>query len=183
MSIAMPPASAMPDDAVADPLVEQQIADLDGLDLPTLRSRWRQHLRTAPPPQLSRPLLLRLLAYRIQVKRYGDLDRETTRLLDRIARERGRRLAHEAEARKPKAVPIVPPVPGPGLGPGTLLMREFAGQMQTVTVLSSGFDWNGTTYASLSEVARAITGTRWNGPRFFGLRGKTAAAELQGAAS
>lgn len=170
-----PPAPTPLDDEDAALRLEGEIAALDTLDLSTLRTRWRQHLRTAPPP-LARPLLLRLLAYRIQAKRYGELDRETARLLERIARERQRRLARGAEATKPKAVPVVPPVPNPGLGPGTVLVRVFGGKVHSVTVQAGGFDWNGASYVSLSEVARAITGTRWNGPRFFGLRGKAAPA-------
>jgi hypothetical protein len=60
-----------------------------------------------------------------------------------------------------------------GLKPGTLLVREFEGQSHTVTVVPDGFAWTGATYKSLSEIARAITGTRWNGPRFFGLHERT----------
>ena len=162
-----------------------EIAALASLDLADLRIRWRRHLRTAPPPQLSRALLMRLLAYRIQAKVLGDLDRDTARLLERIARERLRRRDSAERAPKPKAPPIVPPIPHPGLRPGTLLVREFAGVVHTITVEAKGFAWGGTTYASLSEVARAITGTRWNGPRFFGLRDKavTAAASAASAAS
>ncbi|WP_336491458.1 DUF2924 domain-containing protein [Methylobacterium nigriterrae] len=152
--------------------LEREIAALATLDLAALRSRWRQRLRSAPPPQLSRALLLRLLAYRLQAKQLGDLDRDTARLLDRLARERLRRRAADERSRRPKAAPTIPPAPGPGLRPGTLLVREHAGQVHTVTVLAEGFAWVGGTYTSLSEVARAITGTRWNGPRFFGLRDK-----------
>lgn len=152
--------------------LEPTLAALVTLDLARLRSFWRQRLRTAPPPQLQRALLLRVLAYRLQAKVSGDLDRETARTLDRIARERLRRRAADARGRRPKAAPVVPPAPGPGLRPGTLLVREHAGRLHRVMVLADGFAWEGTTYASLSEVARAITGTRWNGPRFFGLRDK-----------
>ncbi|MER2263857.1 DUF2924 domain-containing protein [Methylobacterium oxalidis] len=158
--------------AQAESDLDREIATLGDLDLAGLRSRWRQRLRTAPPPQLSRALLLRLLAYRLQAKALGDLDRDTARLLDRLARERLRRRAAEARGRRSKAAPPIPPAPSTGLRPGTLLLREHAGQVHTVTVLADGFGWQGRTYTSLSEVARAITGTRWNGPRFFGLRDK-----------
>ncbi|MEA1835093.1 DUF2924 domain-containing protein [Methylobacterium durans] len=154
--------------------LDREIAALSTLDLAGLRSRWRQRLRTAPPPQLSRALLLRLLAYRLQAKALGDLDRDTARLLDRLARERLRRRVEEARGKRSKAAPPIPPPPSPGLRPGTLLVREHAGQMHTVTVQADGFAWQDHTYTSLSEVARAITGTRWNGPRFFGLRDKPA---------
>ena len=155
--------------------LEREIEVLRGLDLHELRVRWRQHLRSVPPPSLSRPLLFRLLAYRIQARVYGELDRETARYLDRVARESARRRA-AGEKRRAKAPPPIPPVSSGGLKPGTLLMREFAGEMHRVTVVPSGFAWRDATYTSLSEVARAITGTRWNGPRFFGLRDKVAAS-------
>ncbi|KQO85305.1 DUF2924 domain-containing protein [Methylobacterium sp. Leaf91] len=160
--------------AVISPELKREIEALASLDLGDLRIRWRQHLRTAPPPHLSRTLMMRLLAYRIQAKMLGDLDRDSARLLDRIAKERLRRRAAAERAAKPKAPPLVPPIPSPGLRPGTLLVREFGGEVHTVTVVAGGFAWRETTYASLSEVARAITGTRWNGPRFFGLRDKGA---------
>ena len=165
-------ASPAPSPATISPALKREIAEFATLDLADLRIRWRRHLRTAPPPQLSRSLLMRLLAYRIQAKVLGDLDRDSARLLDRIGKERLRRRAAAERAAKPKAPPIVPPIPAPGLRPGTLLVREFAGEVHTVTVVAGGFAWKGATYASLSEVARAITGTRWNGPRFFGLRDK-----------
>jgi hypothetical protein len=89
----------------------------------------------------------------------GDLDKTTVRLLDRIA--------DDARSGKPVEVPVPDRV---GLRPGTLLAREWEGAPQRVMVLVEGFAWNGNTYPSLSQVARAIAGTRWNGPRFFGLR-------------
>jgi hypothetical protein len=93
--------------------------------------------------------------------------------LDRIAREREQRSA-SGELRRTKAPPPIPPVPEKrSLKPGTILVREHEGVLHQVTVVNGGFAWNETTYRSLSEVARAITGTNWNGPRFFGLRDKT----------
>jgi hypothetical protein len=158
-------------DAVAE--IAREIELLRGLDLEELRSRWRQHLRGAPPPNLSRPLLFRLLAYRIQERVFGGLDRETARYLDQLAREAARRQA-AGEKRRAKAVPDVPPVAlDQRLKPGALLVREHAGEMHRVIVVAGGYRWRETTYTSLSEVARAITGTRWNGPRFFGLRDKS----------
>jgi hypothetical protein len=149
--------------------VDRQINELTELDLPDLRVRWRKLLRTQPP-QVSRPLLMRLLAYRLQARAYGDLDRETTRYLNRIAHESARCRAEQGK-RRPKAPPPIPPVPRSiGLKLGTLLAREFNGFMHRVTVIEGGFAWQGNTYKSLSEIARLITGTRWNGPRFFGLR-------------
>ena len=150
-----------------------EIAALGDLDVQGLRLRWRRLFRKPAPPHLPRYLLLRIIAYRIQANAYGDLDRETVRFLDRIAREREKRRA-SGEIRRTKASPPIPPVPEKhSLKPGTILVREHEGMLHKVTVVNGGFAWNETTYRSLSEIARAITGTNWNGPRFFGLRDKT----------
>jgi Protein of unknown function (DUF2924) len=146
-----------------------EIEALSRLDRHGLRVRWRKLLRSPPPDHLGRALLLRLLAYKLQARAHGDLDRETARYLDRIERERVRR--RRAGEGKPKAQPPIPPVPAArSLKVGTLLAREHGGHLHRVTVMADGFAWNGTVYPSLSEIARLITGTRWNGPRFFGLR-------------
>jgi len=159
--------------------LEVQIEALDRLDLHELRVRWRQLLRSRPAEHLSRSLLLRLLAYKLQARAYGDLDRETARYLDRIAREQVRR--RRREEGYAKAPPLVPPVPTcRRLKVGTLLAREHDGRMHQVTVVADGFAWDGSTYTSLSEVARLITGTRWSGPRFFGLRAKSTRARTAG---
>jgi hypothetical protein len=151
-----------------DERVEAEVAGLSGLGLDDLRVRWRKLFRTTAPAHLPRYLLLRIIAYRIQANAFGDLDRETVRFLDKIARDREVRIASGG---KSKGAPPVPPVPeGRSLKAGTLLVREHEGTMQRVMVMEDGFAWNETTYRSLSEVARAITGTNWNGPRFFGLR-------------
>jgi hypothetical protein len=139
--------------------IDNEIAHLRGLDLDGLRARWRSQTGRTAPPHLPRTLLLRVLAYRVQAAALGDLDKTTARLLDRIA--------DEARSGKQVEVPVPDRV---GLRPGTLLVREWDGTPQRVMVLVEGFAWNGNTYPSLSKVARAITGTRWNGPRFFGLR-------------
>jgi hypothetical protein len=137
--------------------VEAEIARLRGLDLAGLRRRWRVVLGRAAPEHLSRALLERILAYRIQAQAFGDLDRAAARLLDGLARSGAKR----TDIPLPELRPVKP---------GTLLVREWQGALQRVMALDQGFAWNGATYASLSEVARAITGTNWNGPRFFGLR-------------
>jgi hypothetical protein len=139
--------------------VGSEIAHLRGLDLPGLRARWRGLTGRVAPGHLPKALLLRVLAYRLQAAAFGDLDKATTRLLDRIA--------DEARLGKPVDIPVPDRV---GLRAGTILVREWEGTSYRVMVMSEGFAWNGSTYASLSKVARAITGTRWNGPRFFGLR-------------
>ena len=102
-----------------------------------------------------------MLAYRLQADRLGDLDTESQRLLDRSG---------SPEKAGQSAVDLVRRIAD--VRPGTVLGREWNGKMQRVAVLADGFAWNGKTYPSLSQIAFAITGTRWNGPRFFGLRDK-----------
>jgi hypothetical protein len=117
--------------------------------------------RRRAPPHLPRHLLFRILAYRLQADRLGDLDANTRRVLDRIGLgswEGIDRLVADLNRSRTE------------LRPGTLLTREWHGHLQRVMVLADGFSWNGKTYRSLSKVAFAITGSRWNGPRFFGLR-------------
>jgi hypothetical protein len=138
-----------------------EIARLRDLDVGELRARWHNVMGRRVPPQVPRHLLFRVLAYRLQANHLGDLDGESQRLLDRStspedagqrAVDLGRRAAD--------------------VRPGTVLGREWNGRMQRVAVLAEGFAWNGKTYPSLSKVAFAIAGTRWNGPKFFGLRDK-----------
>ena len=152
---------ALPDRASLD----NEIARLRGLDVGQLRARWHTVFRRRAPPHLPRNLLFRILAYRLQTDQLGDLDAGSQRLLDRIGSgsldETARLVADLHKSRTE-------------LKPGTLLTREWDGHLQRVIVLADGFSWNGKTYPSLSKVAFAITGSRWNGPRFFGLRDKPA---------
>lgn len=157
--------------------VEQLRAEIYGLkelDAEGLRARWRKLFRAPAPPHLPKYLLFRILAYRVQANVLGDLDRDSVRYLQKVAEEREQR--HKAGALRPrgsKAVPKIPPVPDRrSLKPGTILVREHAGVLHRVMTMEQGFAWNGVTYRSLSEVAQAITGTNWNGPRFFGVRSK-----------
>lgn len=124
------------------------LAALANLDLDQLRQEWRK--RFGLPPKLRSPQLLALmLAYRIQAAEEGGIDVELRRTL-----------------RRPSAAKTVSV-----LTPGTMLAREWNGIRHEVTVEPGGqVRWKGQDYTSLSEVARAITGSRWNGPRFFGLR-------------
>jgi hypothetical protein len=147
-----------------DTSVEDEIVHLRGLDLNGLRARWRSVLQSPAPDQLPRHLLFAIIAYRIQVDRFGDLDHETRQLLDRIGpKESGTAMAAQLVSFDQKRTELTP---------GTVLVREWDRRSQRVMVMSDGFAWNGQTYDSLSKVAFAITGTNWNGPRFFGLRGK-----------
>ena len=152
------------DPAVPDrELLDNEIAHLRGLDVGELRARWHTVFRRRAPPHLPRHLLFRILAYRLQADRLGELDTDSRRLLDRIGSgpaERIDRLVVDLSRSRSE------------LRPGTLLTREWDGHLQRVIVLADGFAWNGKTYPSLSKLALAITGTRWNGPRFFGLRDK-----------
>ncbi|HXH53161.1 MAG TPA: DUF2924 domain-containing protein [Sphingomicrobium sp.] len=126
-----------------------EVRALEALDLHGLRGEWRTRYGE-PPKMRSKELLARLLAWRIQADAFGGLDAATVRLLkaDRL------------------------PPPRPALTPGDRVGREWQGLRHEVEVLGSGFRYKGTEYHSLSQIARVITGTRWNGLRFFGLREK-----------
>ena len=147
---------ALPDRDILD----VEIARLRDLDVNELRGRWQAAF--GRPTLLPRHLMFRMLAYQLQAECFGDLDAESRRLLDHSETpEKAGRIA--ASVRRPISE----------LRSGTTLGREWNGRMQRVVVHADGFVWNGTTYRSLSQVAFAITGTRWNGPRFFGLREKS----------
>jgi len=146
--------------------IEDEIAHLRGLDLGGLRARWQSVFQRPAPAHLTRHLLFAVIAYRLQADRFGDLDHATKQVLDRaIAKEPGPVLGMSARLASLDQKRT-------GLTPGTMLIREWDRQSQRVMVMADGFAWNGQTYDSLSKVAFAITGTRWNGPRFFGLRDK-----------
>lgn len=138
-------------------MLDVEVARLRDLDAADLRSRWHTVFGRRAPAHLSRHLLFRVLAYRMQADQLGDLDGESRGLLDRS--ESPEKAAQRAVARRAAELRL-----------GTMLAREWNGVMQRVAVLEGGFAWRGKTYPSLSGVAFAITGTRWNGPRFFGLR-------------
>jgi hypothetical protein len=129
--------------------IEAEIARIRSLPLDALRRRWRVMFGRTPPAALSKDLLGRMMAWRLQEQAFGSLDRESLRFLEGLARHGGS--------------------PRRQLKPGTVLVRDYHGQRHTVTVAPDGFNWQGTTYPSLSAIARAITGTAWSGPRFFAL--------------
>jgi hypothetical protein len=141
--------------------IGDEIAHLRGLDLKGLRSRWLSVFQKPPPDQLPRHLLFAIIAYRIQADRLGDLDRPTKQVLERT--DRGTTMSARLVSFDQKRTELTP---------GTVLVREWDRHSQRVMVMPDGFAWNGQTYDSLSKVAFAITGTKWNGPRFFGLRDK-----------
>lgn len=132
---------------------EQEIASLANLSHPDLVTHW-QGIHGAPPPKgISRKLLLLATSYRMQVDAFGALDAKTNRYLRDVAKG------------TPNAVR-----PSPSLRPGMRLMREWNGRTHMVDVTENGLLWHGKSYSSLSAIAREITGARWSGPRFFGLR-------------
>jgi hypothetical protein len=144
--------------------VDDEIAHLRGLDLGGLRARWQSVFQRQAPAHLTRHLLFAVIAYRLQADRFGDLDHRTLQVLDRsVAKEAGPAMSARLATFDQKRTELTP---------GTVLVREWDRQSQRVMVMADGFAWNGQTYDSLSKVAFAITGTRWNGPRFFGLRDK-----------
>jgi len=141
--------------------LDVEITRLRDLDVSELRNRWQAVFGRSAPAHLPRHLLFRVVAYRLQADRFGDLDSENRRLLDHSG---------SPEKAGQGAVGLIWRIAD--VRPGTVLGREWNGRMQRVAVGADGFTWNGKTYPSLSQVAFAITGTRWNGPRFFGLRDK-----------
>ena len=148
----------------AETSVEAEIARLRDLDSKVLRARWRTSFGQDAPTHVARHLLFAMLAYRLQVEAMGDLDAETVRFLKQVDLAPSKQIAvplTQAFERRTR-----------DLSPGTVLTREWGGQHHKVMVLDGGFVWEGRTYRSLSEIAKRITGSQWNGPRFFGLRDK-----------
>ncbi len=139
--------------------LSREIVALSALSVKHLKDRWRSLYGTEPPPRISRELLTRALAYRLQERTLGGLKPSTRRLLERIGEgPSASRLVDVASHRK--------------AAPGTVLTRKWQGTSHRVTVLDDGVIYRGQRYQSLSEVACVITGTRWSGPLFFGLRGR-----------
>ena len=132
--------------------IEAEVDRVRSLGIDALRQRWRSTFGATPPPGLPKDIMSRMIAYRIQEEAFGGLDRKTVKLLERLA-----------NGEKPREFDR-------RLKPGTVLIREYNGERHTVTVVPDGFLWQDKTWSSLSTIAKAITGTNWNGPRFFGLR-------------
>ena len=134
--------------------MEATIRELADLPRPDLTERWRQLYRAEAPKGISRPLLIRAVAYGMQVKHYGGLKPAVRRQLRKVADGGSAPAANVKSAR---------------IAPGMRLIREWNGSSHVVEAVDGGFVWNSARYGSLSAVARAITGARWSGPRFFGL--------------
>ena len=143
--------------AAADPAIKAELGRLPTMPIADLRERYRELFRTEPPKAFGPDLLRRSIAHRIQEKAYGGLSVSTRRLLDQLVR---------AALAKPNGRLQLPR----RIKPGSELVRTWLGKTYRVIVMADGFAHNGKTFASLSEIATEITGTRWNGPRFFGLR-------------
>jgi len=154
--------------------LEAELTKLGRLSLGDLRLRWRNNSGRLAPAHLSRGLLFRVMAYRLQAGAFGDLDRKIIRMLERLADDAAEKLTangsgtpaseEHAGSKVSSARAAYEPLI---LKTGALLIREWQGRLERVTVVDNGFGWNGTTYASLSAIAFAITGTKWNGHRFF----------------
>jgi Protein of unknown function (DUF2924) len=145
--------------------LDVMIAGLADLDVDQIRLQWRNELGGLAPAHLPRWLLARVLAFRMQAAALGDLDKATLRRLrpstdDSVAPDGARPFERRGPTTRK----------GVGLKAGALLVREWQGRPESVMILEDGFAWRGGTYRSLSQIARAMTGTSWNGHRFFGLR-------------
>ena len=135
--------------------IEARLVALEALTTADLQIEWKRLYRAAPPTQLSRDLLIRGVAHRVQEYAHGGLSPSTRRRLRSLS-------ATSGQCREAAAVPIT-------LKPGAKLVREWHGHVHTVSVLDDGFDYQGERYPSLTRIARRITGVQWSGPRFFGI--------------
>jgi len=142
-----------------DPAIEDELDRLATMPIAQLRVRYREVFRSDPPKAFGPDLLRRSIAHRIQEKAYGGLSRSVQRLLDQMVK---------TYAAKPNGKIVLPR----RIKPGSVLVREWKGRSHRVMVLADGFAHDGETYGNLSEIAALIIGTKWNGPRFFGLRSK-----------
>ena len=141
--------------AIGREALASEIASLSKLGINELRARWKAMFGNSPSLDISRSFLTRAIAYRLQEKAFGGLKSSTQRMLAEFAYDG----ANGSAAVRSRI-----------LRPGTVLVREWRGISHQVSVLEEGFSFRGKRYRSLSEVARQITGTRWSGPLFFGLK-------------
>src|SRR5580704_14850836 len=137
--------------------VAKALVRLSALTIFELRGEWRRLHRMPPPMRLSRDLLIRGIIYQLQERAYGGLSKAAARKLEQAAAD-------------PPSRGAAKPAPPISLRPGTRLGREWGGATHMVLIHADGIEWRGQRYRSLSLVARKITGARWSGPRFFGLR-------------
>lgn len=145
---------------VSPDTIARDIDRLSALPIADLRTTWKLEFRRDPPKGLYRDLLLRTLAWRIQEKAFGGHEKAILQLFKDLCRKR------EQFYQRVKA--------------GTVIVRDFGGMRHTVTVMPDGYLWQEETFPSLSAIAKQITGTNWNGPRFFGLRQAGRASQALG---
>ncbi len=150
-----------------------QLTELDQLSRAVLKRRWRELFGT-DPPTYGRALLIRRLAYRIQELAYGGLSEQSQARLKELGQRAvsPKNPAGSGTQKSGETNHASPP-------PGTRLIREFRGVRYEIVVAERGFEFEGRKYRSLSAIARELTGTQWNGPAFFGLRGKAAKEEAR----
>ena len=140
----------------ANALLSAELNELGGRGMDELRQRWAELLGMAPSPRISRELLVRAIAHRMQEEAHGGLDKSCRRQLTRLAETLGKSGSMRTTLSR-------------SFKPGTKLIREWKGKIHEVVIAGGTYIWAGRHYRSLSQIARAITGTRWSGPRFFGL--------------
>jgi hypothetical protein len=151
----MPPVKSQKQPAKA-PAASDLEAELDriaAMNIKELRSLWREREGREAPSGFSKDLIARALAYAVQEEQLGGLSKELKKLLTQP----------NAQIEPPRRIKV-----------GSVIAREYAGARHEVFVVKDGFSWQGRTYPSLSAIAKEISGTRWNGPRFFGLRDEQA---------
>jgi hypothetical protein len=141
--------------------VQERVAALPTLSKAALCDLWKQYFHSSPPSKLRRDLMIPILAYRIQMRAFGSLSAR--------AQERLRQLSRGFE----KGSDLIPER-SPRIRPGTRLVRQWGDCVYLVNVQTNGYEYQGTRYRSLSEIARLITGTRWSGPLFFGIKRESA---------
>ena len=149
--------------------IEDKLKVLADCDTPNLQQRWTETFKSKPPKNASRDFLHRALAHQAQVDAHGGLKAKTKRRLVQMAKAMA-------------ADPEYSPGPAPSLKAGTKLVREWQGQRYEVMIMDKGFAFEGRTYDSLSKIASNITGTRWSGPLFFGLKGTSGNTKVRHAA-
>jgi Protein of unknown function (DUF2924) len=138
--------------------IDRQLAQLPAMDRKALEKLWRDLFDRVPSPVLRRETLIPILAYRIQEKAFGGLRASTVRKLRELAEEHAGGPGPPQDQIRPKT--------------GTRYMREYDGKLHEVTVLDFGYEYQGNAYRSLTEITKVITGAKWSGPAFFGLRRK-----------
>ena len=144
-----------------DPVVEKHLATLPTLSKAALCDLWKLFFDSTPPSQLRRDLMIPILSYRIQEQAFGSLSARSQERLRQLSR------AFE-EGSDPTAAGA------PRIRPGTRLVRQWGDRVHLVNVQTNGYEYQGTRYQSLSAIARLITGTRWSGPLFFGIKRESA---------